>query len=1032
MGQADDVRSLPSRPIAISHAIRSHLERVLSSATFATADSLRRLLRFVVEEAIAGRGEDVKEYSLGVSVLDRGASFDPKADPIVRVQMRRLREHLTRYYDAEGHNDLLIIDIPKGRYLPTFHPAPVAKPGRTERGHRPFVGRESELQALQSAFQAAAAGNGHVFCVAGEAGIGKSTLVELFLQQLSSAGVRYYLGQGRSSERLVGSDAYLPLLEAFDEVLRSGSEHARRMMAELAPAWYGELAPGRALASDAAQNVEGRIGSQERLKRELVAFLKGLAQDRPLVLVLDDLQWADAPTVDALAYVTPRCTSSRILIVGAMRPDELAATNQPLLRAKLELQTHDVWREIGLPLLTRNDVVRFLSLQFPDHRFPSDLAGRIHDRCEGNPLFMTDLVRFLRDRTVLAERDGGWVLAGELTLVDEALPDTVRSMVQKKIGNLTDADRRLLSAAAVLGPRFESAIVARALATTVPEVEDRLDAADGAGAFVRLLDDRRLPDSTLTLDYGFVHVLYQNALYDALSPRRRIDLSLALAEALQAAHADDAGEVASRLALLFEAGRDFARASDSFLLASKNAARMYAVDQAIALAARSISNAGRLQGRDRDARILVAAMHSGSQHHHATRFEAAAADFERAERAADALGDAVAQVGALFGQASVLLLAKQMARLKECGRRAMAVAGAAESAGAVATATAILAMDGYSAGDVVSADRQLDTAIPVLRRDGFVHQAMLAVLLRGLGSTWRLDHHRAEEDLTWVRTIAGERHASLELMVACWHQARARGNQGRLCDAVEMLEQALRLADLLGDRFWRPRIENTRGWLLSEICDTEAALRLNTDAVHMSRQFGDAEAECYSHLNAARDYLTLGEPHNAWVHLQQAEARYGEDIWFRWVCYPRLQAEMAAYWLSRGDLPKADACARISLANAEQTVCRKRSAWAHKLLADVAMLEDRPHDAAGELAKALTVLECYPCPTIEWQVLKSAGAVAGVIEGDAARQALLDRAVAVVNALADSLRNPALRDTFLRSKPVRDLFSDSGRRGSRD
>ena len=958
-----------------------------------------------------------------MSVLDRGDSFDPKADPIVRVQMRRLREHLARYYEAEGRNDLLIIDIPKGRYLPAFRAVATASGTTTTAEELPIVGRQEQVAALRSAFQAAATGKGHVFCLSGEAGIGKTTIIEMFLRQLSAGGVRYHLGQGRSSERLIGSDAYLPVLEALEGVLRGGGEPVRRIMIDLAPTWYRQLVPRNAHVSADASRPEDSIASEERLKRELVALLKALAQDRPLVLFLDDLHWADVSTIDALAYAAPRCTSHRILILGALRADELLTTNHTLVRAKLEMQAHDVWREIPMPLLTRDDIDRYLELRFPDHRFPSDFGACNYDRSEGNPLFMADLVRFLCDRSVLAERGGSWIMAGELTAVEGALPDTVRSMVQKKIGDLIEEDRKLLSAAAVLGPRFESAVVARALAIDASEVEDRLDALDGAGAFVRMSGDRVLPDSTFTLEYGFVHILYQNALYDALTPRRKGTLSLALAEALLAAYRDSAGEVASRLALLFEAGRDFARASDFFLLASRNAAAMYAAEQSIAMARRSIVNAEKLHGRERDARVMLAARQSALQHRSLTRFEAAAADFELAEGAARALGDPVAQVDAIFGQASVLFLAKRMPGVKACGLRAMAIAQGSDSAGAVAASKTILAMEDCCSGDVATADRYLDDAIPVLRRDGFIPQAMVAVLLRGLLSTWRLEHHRAEEDLAWVRATAGELRASFELMIACWHQARARGNQGRLSEASALLEEALRLGDLLGDRFWRPRIENTRGWLLAELLDTEAALRMNIDAVRMAREFGDVEAECYSHINAAHDYVTLGEPHNAWLHLQQAEARYRDDDWFRWVCFPRLQAEMASYWLTQGNLQEASACARVSLDDAERTSCRKRTAWARKLLGDIAMRDDRPRDAAREFAIALSVLERYRCPTIEWQVLKSAGAAAGVIDGDEARRDLLARAASVVHALANATHDPGLRATFLRSKPVRELLS---------
>jgi hypothetical protein len=92
-------------PVALKALIEPHLEKVLSSNTFKTAERLRELLRFTVSETLRGHGGDLKEYLLGTTVLKRGDSFDPKADPIVRMQMRRLREHLNRYYATEGRYD---------------------------------------------------------------------------------------------------------------------------------------------------------------------------------------------------------------------------------------------------------------------------------------------------------------------------------------------------------------------------------------------------------------------------------------------------------------------------------------------------------------------------------------------------------------------------------------------------------------------------------------------------------------------------------------------------------------------------------------------------------------------------------------------------------------------------------------------------------------------------------------------------------------------------------------------------------------
>jgi tetratricopeptide (TPR) repeat protein len=731
--------------------------------------------------------------------------------------------------------------------------------------------------------------------------------------------------------------------------------------------------------------------------------------------------------VDALAYAAPRCGADRILIIGTYRPAELAAANRALLNVKLELQGHDVWREMAMALLTVADVDRYLTLQFPGHRFPAGLARRLHDRTEGNPLFMADLVRLLRDRGVLVQRDGHWAMAGGLDEVEQGLPESVRSMVQKKIAALNDADRALMSAAAVLGPRFESAVVARGLALDPCDVEERLDALDRTSGFVQPIAERVLRDSSLSVEYGFVHVLYQNALYDALIPTRRAALSLVLAEALLAAYGPRSADVASQLAWLFQAGRDSARAADFFLLASQNAARLYASEQAIALARRSIANAETLDGRDRHARVMSAALQSAWQHQSITKFAAAIADFRMAEAAAAALGDPVAQVKAIFGQGAACFVAKRMPEVKACGTRALNVARDAGSTGGAAAGTVLLAMERLCSGDVDVATRQFDEAIPVLRREGAMHQALIAVSIRGLMHTWRLEHREADRALDWARAQAGELHASFELLVSLWHQARARGNEGRLSESREMLEDALRLAELLGDRYWRPRIENTRGWLIGELLDTESALRLNTEAARTAREFGDVEAECSSHLNAARDYLTLGEPDSAWVHLQEAKALYDMDDWFRWVHFPRLQAETASYWVASGDVRKAEVCARSSLDSAMRTSSRKRIAWAHKLLGEIAMGEDRPADASREFESALSTLEVHRCPSIEWQVLTSAAGAAGALHGGQARRDVLARAGAVVNALAGSIHDPRLHAAFLRSKPVRDVLDVSHR-----
>ena len=453
--------------------------------------------------------------------------------------------------------------------------------------HR-FVGRQKELSDLRSAFASAAAGTGRLICLSGEPGIGKTTVVESFLRELSMSGADCYLARGRCSERLAGSEAYLPVLEVLETLLRGGGESVCGLMRVAAPTWYAQIAPSTDDSAAGHTLAEGRVPSQERLKRELVAFLHELASRQPVVLFLDDLHWADASTVDILAYAATRCASQRILIVAAYRPADLFAADHPFLGVKLELKGHGICSEIAMPFLTRADVDRYLALRFPEHLFPPELSTRIHDRTEGNPLFMADLARFLRDRGVLAEDGGRWVMVGQLPVVEKELPESVRSMVEKKIGQLGDDDRHLLVTASVQGYEFDSAVVSTTLGMNAAEVEERLDVLERVHGLVRLVSEQDLPDRTFTLRYRFVHMLYQNALYASLRPTRKVSLSVAVAEALLGYFGKHSSAIASELAMLFEAARDFERAAEYFLLAAERAAHVSANKEAVVVARRGL------------------------------------------------------------------------------------------------------------------------------------------------------------------------------------------------------------------------------------------------------------------------------------------------------------------------------------------------------------------------------------------------------------------------------------------------------------
>src|SRR5262249_5259282 len=205
-----------------------------------------------------------------------------------------------------------------------------------------------------------------------------------------------------------------------------------------------------------------------------------------------------------------------------------------------------------------------------------------------SPLFMADLLRYLRDRQVLTQKQGSWRLGQSVPDLRRDLPQSVPGMIPQKNDQLGTDDPRLLGAASAPGYEFDSAVVARALERDAAEVEDRLDELDRVHAFVRMVREQEFTDRTLTLRYRFVHVLYQNALYGSLGPTRRAALSAAVAQALLECYGEKSESVAGGFALLLEAARDCSRGADYFLMAARNAARICANQEAEALARRGL------------------------------------------------------------------------------------------------------------------------------------------------------------------------------------------------------------------------------------------------------------------------------------------------------------------------------------------------------------------------------------------------------------------------------------------------------------
>lgn len=460
-----------------------------------------------------------------------------------------------------------------------------------------MFGREAELEHCAGWLRTAVAGRRRVAFLSGDAGVGKTAVLDAFLARAARRrGVR--VARGQCIELYGAAEAYRPWLEAVGRLCRDpdGGAEVVDVLRRIAPMWLAQLPAFIGVEERRSLLSEIATSAPERMSRELAEALDILAADRPLVIALEDVHWADRPSLELLALVAQRREPARLLLVATIRPMEMNLAGGSLRQIKDELSIRGACEELSLDFLSESAVVEYVNTLLPG--LPAAFGALVHRRTDGNALFMVNLLDYLvRSGLVMAE-DGRWGLRGELKAVETAVPDSLRTMIDRQLGRLDAEDRRLLEAASVAGVEFADAAAASALGLGVEDVSARCRTLALRGAFLRPGPEEDWPDGTATRRYAFRHALYTEVLYADLPPSRRIRLHRAIGERLETGHGEHAGELAAELASHFERGRETARAVAHLGRAARNAGQRLAYLEMIRVLYKALDLLGTLPDDD--------------------------------------------------------------------------------------------------------------------------------------------------------------------------------------------------------------------------------------------------------------------------------------------------------------------------------------------------------------------------------------------------------------------------------------------------
>jgi class 3 adenylate cyclase/tetratricopeptide (TPR) repeat protein len=401
----------------------------------------------------------------------------------------------------------------------------------------PFVGREGEMSRIKGKLGEARSGRGALVMLVGEPGIGKSRMIEEFIEHARGDGAAVLFGACFEGEWV---PPYAPFAEALDgyvkeaavEALQTDLGHGAAAIARLAPSLRERL-------PDVAEPAPLQPDEERfRLLDAVSQFLIATSQRVPVVLVIDDLHWADKGTIAMLRHVARFVTKHRILALGAYRDVELDRQH-PLSDALAALRREVEYERVALKGLDEGDIGALLT-SMTEHDVPEAFVHAISDETDGNPFFIREVLIHLTDEGKIYQEDGRWT--SNLSIAEMGIPEGVRQVIGRRLSRLSEHANKLLMAASGFNGPFHIDLAGAAANLDEPAALDAIDEALQA----QLLRSTGEADT-----YDFTHALIRHTLYGELSPSRQVRLHRQIAEKMERVYGDHAKDHAAELAYQF-------------------------------------------------------------------------------------------------------------------------------------------------------------------------------------------------------------------------------------------------------------------------------------------------------------------------------------------------------------------------------------------------------------------------------------------------------------------------------------------------
>jgi DNA-binding winged helix-turn-helix (wHTH) protein/tetratricopeptide (TPR) repeat protein len=850
-------------------------------------------------------------------------------------------------------------------------PIPSAAPTRS----RWWVGRAAMIEAADTLLDLAMAGHRKVVFVTGEAGIGKTTFVEMVMQRMAGRGVDILLGH--CIEHLGTDEAFLPLIEALeDRCARPDGDRLVEALCDHAPTWLAQMT--KLLDAEDAASLQNKVSgaTRERMLREFCEVVEISSMHCPLALVVEDLHWSDFATLKVLSRLARRDQRASVMVLATYRPVDVLIENPPVRNVHQELQIHGRCTEFALDKLSASEVEHYLELRFNDAELAQALGATVFGRTQGQPLFVASLIDHFVAVGAIVQVEGHWQLAKqEGDPLTDGIPNDLHAMITYQFDRLNVADLSLLEAASAEGIEFSAATVAGAVEFDAPDVEQVCEALVRSGRVLVGAGIDEWPDGTIAGRYSFQHALYQEVLYQRLAPAQRASTHRRLGERLEEGYGSRATEVAAVLALHFEQGRDFPKAVHYLALAAENSSRRFANLEAATYLGRALELVDRLPSESSTQTRLSLLYERSWARCSAGDFVGSLDDLRTMIAFAEESGDSRSEVQGLLDFSLFSLYAERRVCLP-AAERALTIVAALEDPALTMLAQSNVAnlrliLRGWRDEDATTCRRTVEAVRDTQDLRIALRRCATGMIPESLSSHYRDCCIHADKGRELSRLI-GDVYYSVFFTL---QGAFARLHLGEWGNFLDYITGELEAADN-NEHFQASALCRLGiGWLHAEALDFERAREFCEDAIHISVEANPFNFAIGRNL-LTKIYLGLGDYASAHAQfdtiVHRLEASENDmDTSIRFHFYHNF----SRYWFEIGDLARAHEWAERLYDFSAPAPERTYLALSHRLFAKIALARDLIETAHKESSRAVSIVEQDNLPLAAWRVYATAAEI---------------------------------------------------------